>query len=108
MLVTAGPRRYVPAMPRYLIEVAHDPDTVACVHAIEVFLRTGSHYLTHADWGCKDDVHKAWMVLELDTREEALHIVPADFRGRATIVELSKFTPEKLDKLQKKHGLKPA
>ena len=46
-------------MPRFLIEVPHEGTTKACNKAIEVFLRTGSHFLSHADWGCKDGVHKA-------------------------------------------------
>ena len=39
-------------MPRFLIEVEHDATPAACIHAIEVLLRSGSHFLTHADWGC--------------------------------------------------------
>ena len=47
-------------MPRFLIEVPHDADVRACTRAVEVLLRTGSHFLTHADWGCKDNEHKAF------------------------------------------------
>lgn len=38
-------------MARFLIEVPHEPEAVACARAVEIFLRTGSHFLTHADWG---------------------------------------------------------
>ena len=95
-------------MPRYLIEVPHGDDTVACVRAIDVFLRTGSHYLTHADWGCGDGVHKAWMILDVGSKHEALNVVPADFRKDAVITQLSTFTMEKLEKLHRKHGTGPA
>ena len=78
-------------MPRYLIEVPHDPGFAACTHAVEVFLRTGSHYLTHADWGCKDNVHKSWIILELDSKPEALNVVPSEFRAQATVVQLNGF-----------------
>jgi hypothetical protein len=95
-------------MPRFLVEVPHDESTASCIQAIDVFLRTGSHYLTHADWGCQDGVHKAWMVIEVDTRHEARNIVPADYRERAVIVQLNHFSTEQLEKLHRKHGTKPS
>lgn len=94
-------------MPRFLIEVPHGDTTAACVQAIDVFLRTGSHYLTHADWGCLDGVHKAWLIADVETRGEALNIVPADYRAQATIVQLNAFTMEHLQKLHRKHGSRP-
>lgn len=94
-------------MPRFLVEVPHDERTVSCIQAIDVFLRTGSHYLTHADWGCQDGVHKAWMVIEVDTRHEARNIVPADYREKAVVVQLNGFTMENLEKLHRKHGTGP-
>jgi len=44
---------------RFLIEVAHDFNQLACARAVKVFLSTGPHFFTHADWGCKDGEHKA-------------------------------------------------
>ena len=65
---------------RFLIEVPHEEATVACARVVDVFLRTGSHFLSTADWGCKDGVHKAWMVVEVDSKDEARGIVPPAFR----------------------------
>lgn len=90
-------------MPRFLIEVPHEPSYNACVHAVEVFLRTGSHFLTHADWGCLDGEHKAWIVLESDTREHARNVVPPDFRAHAKVVQLNAFSPESLDDIKRHH-----
>ena len=94
-------------MPRFLIEVPHDESTAECIRAIDVFLRTGSHYLTHADWGCGDGVHKAWMVIDVGSKHEAQNIVPADYRRNAIVTQLSSFTMESLEKLHRKHGTKP-
>jgi len=41
-------------MRRFLIEVPHEAERVVCARVVEVFLKTGSHFLTHADWGCMD------------------------------------------------------
>ena len=79
-------------MPRFLIEVPHDPAPIACTRAVEVLLRTGSHFLTHADWGCKDNEHKAWIIMDFDSRHDALNTVPVDFRKDAKVVELNWFT----------------
>ena len=91
-------------MPRFLVEVSHDPNTAACAHAIEVFLRTGSHFLTHAYWGCMDGEHKAWMTLELDSKREALNVVPADYRPHTKIVQLNAFTKGDVDTMHRKLG----
>jgi hypothetical protein len=88
-------------MPRYLIEVSHDPTPLACTKAVQALLRTGSHFLTHADWGCKDGVHKCWMTIELDSRDEAMRVVPPEFRATTLVVELNAFV---LDKDGKVHA----
>lgn len=90
-------------MARFLIEVAHEESTVACARAVEVFLRTGSHFLTHADWGCKDGEHKAWIVVDVDTRDEARGIVPPVYRSQAKIVQLNAFTMKDIEDIIRHH-----
>jgi hypothetical protein len=36
-------------MSRFLIEVPHEEDVISCIRAVEIFLKTGSHFLTNAD-----------------------------------------------------------
>jgi hypothetical protein len=82
-------------MARFVVEVPHEAERIACARVIEIFLKTGSHYLTHADWGCKDGDHKAWIVADVDSREEARSIVPAPMRPQAKVVQLNCFTGRK-------------
>ena len=93
-------------MARFLIEVAHDyaPDAVACSKVIQVFQHTGSHWVTHADWGCRDGNHKAWLVLEADSKDEAMHVVPVQFQADARITRLHKFTIEVIENFLNKHA----
>ena len=91
-------------MPRFLIEVPHPADTLACARVVQVFLASGSHYLTHADWGCGDGVHKAWMVVEVGSKAEAMAIVPPAFRHEATVVRLSRFTMSQIERTLAKHS----
>ena len=91
-------------MSRFLIEVSHDGTAAACARAAELLLRTGSHFLTHADYGCSDKVHKAWIIVDVDSKEEARNIVPAELRAKATIVGLNYFTMDMVDELKRRHG----
>ncbi len=90
-------------MPRFLIEVPHENRKDACDFAVRIFLETGSHFMTNADWGCGDDVHKAWFVLDVENRDQALSILPAVFRKTASIIELQRFTLEDLDGMRAGH-----
>ena len=84
-------------MPRFLIEMNHDPEDLACARVVKVFLVSGSHLLANADWGCKDGVHSAWLIVDVDTKEEARLTVPVPFRADAKIVALNKFSLAEID-----------
>ena len=90
-------------MARFLIEVPHEAERVACARVVETFLKTGSHFLTHADWGCTDGEHKAWIIADVDSRDEARSIVPPSLRSQAKIVQLNYFTLEGLDAILGNH-----
>jgi hypothetical protein len=94
-------------VPRFLVEVAHEPDALACVHVLEAFLRSGSHFLTRADWGCKDGDHRAWMIVEVGTKDEARNIVPSEFRLRTRVVGLHGFTVAEVAEMRRVHGMDP-
>ena len=91
-------------MPRFLIEVPHDESLLPCARAVEVFLKSGSHFLTHADWGCTDGVHKGWIIVEVDSKEEARRILPPVYRAKADIVMLNKFSLQEIDALLRHHA----
>ncbi len=90
-------------MARYLIEVPHEADALACARAVHVFLSTGSHFLTHAEWGCMDGVHSAWIMVDAGTKAEALAIVPPAFRSAARVVGLNRFTMDEIEPILRQH-----
>jgi hypothetical protein len=90
-------------MDRYLIEVAHEPDQLACARAVKLLLETGSHFLTNADFGCNDGDHRAWAIVEAETREEARAILPPLYRYEASIIKLNKFTMDEIDSIISHH-----
>jgi hypothetical protein len=90
-------------MARFLIEVPHEAETIACAKVVKVFLASGSHLLTHADWGCMDGDHHAWMIVDVADKAEAMAIVPPAFRAQARIVGLNYFSMDQIDQILKSH-----
>jgi hypothetical protein len=88
---------------RFLIEVPHEAETLACARAAQVLLQSGSHLLTHADFGCHDGVHKAWIVVDVGSKDDARMLVPLAFRRQATVVQLNKFGLNELEDLINAH-----
>ncbi len=91
-------------MARFLIEVPHEGTTLECARVVELFLRTGSHFLTRAEWGCKDGEHKSWIIIDVDSRDEARGIVPPPYRSQAKIVQLNLFTMKDIEDLRRHHS----
>ena len=90
-------------MARFLIEAPHAEETEACARVVEIFLKTGSHFLSKADWGCMDGDHKAWIIVDVDSKEEARSILPPQFRADAKITKLNYFTMDEIDGILKNY-----
>jgi hypothetical protein len=86
-------------MSRFLIELPHEADGRACAQFVKLALTSGSHFLTHADWGCRDGVHCGWIIVEVDSKAEARSILPPPFRAHAKIVALNFYTLEQIEGL---------
>jgi hypothetical protein len=68
-----------------------------------MFLKSGSHFLSRAEWGCKDGQHKAWMIVDVDSKDEARRILPPGLRPHAKIVQLNTFTIEEIEEILRHH-----
>ena len=91
-------------MSKFLIEVPHAPDELECARVVQVFLATGSHFLSHAEWGCMDGVHSAWMMVDVDNKTEALAILPPAFRSGARIIGLNHFSLAEIEPVLRRHA----
>ena len=90
-------------MARFLIEVSHEAEQVACARVVREFLASGSHLLTHADWGCMDGDHRAWLIVDVADKNEAMAIVPPSQRSAARIIALNAFQMSQIDAILEKH-----
>ena len=84
-------------MPKFLLEVPHSAEPLACAREVHVFLSTGSHFLTNADWGCMDGIHSAWLTVDVASKEEARMMLPSVFRAQAKITGLNKFNLQQIE-----------
>jgi hypothetical protein len=91
-------------MAKYLIEIPHESEKIACMRSVSVLLSTGSHFITNADWGCMDGIHKAWFFMDADSKEEALMVVPPAFRKETKISLLNKFNLKEINSMLEHHG----
>jgi hypothetical protein len=90
-------------MPKFLIEVPHGANKIECLNSVKIFLSSGSHFLTHADWGCLDGEHKAWFTMEANSKSEALQVVPPAYRKDAKISQLNSFSLQVVEEMLKHH-----
>jgi hypothetical protein len=84
-------------MARFLIETNHTVHD--CLRTLDGVLHAGAHWLVKTDWGCRDGVHKAWLIVEAESHDEARHMIPPVFRQAAMLVRLNKFTAEEIRQL---------
>lgn len=90
-------------MAKFLIESPHDATPVACARVVDVFLKSGSHFLSRADWGCKDGDHRAWIVVEVDSKDEARGILPPALRANSKVIQLNCFSIEEIESILSGH-----
>ena len=92
-------------MTKFLVEVSHSPEKIECLRRIQSYVSSASDFLTHADWGCLDGEHKAWFIMEVDSKEEALRVVPPFYRKDTKITKLSKINLTEVENLLKQHQI---
>jgi hypothetical protein len=74
-------------MERFMIESPHSVED--CDQVVRDLHAAG--YLHHFEWGCKENEHTAWAIVDAENIEHAKQIVPWYVRDKARIVRLVKF-----------------
>ncbi len=90
-------------MPKYHVEVPHGSSMQACVQAMYAFMHSASHFIANSEWGCDDDVHKAWVIVEAADKDEVRMMLPPEFRKDAQITLLARYDRQKIDEIIHKH-----
>jgi len=81
-------------MNRYMVISEHTAEE--CRQAVKYFAEFYAGYITHYEWGCKDNDHHAYAIIEADSHEEARMTVPPLLRDKAKVIMLTRFYPKKI------------
>ncbi len=89
-------------MARFLIETRHTSEHDGCVRALDAITRFGSHFATHAEFGCEVGEHAGWLIVDVDDLETASQMVPPQYREGAKVIRLSRWTREQIEEMLKR------
>ena len=79
-------------MDRYLVILPHTSED--CRKVLKQIESIGA--ITHFDWGCKDGDHTGYVLLEAESKPQALMVVPTLERHQARVIKLNRFSPEEV------------
>ena len=80
-------------MGKYIVISSHTAED--CRNAVKYFREYHAGFLTHFEWGCYDNDHTAYAIIEAESHEEAKMAVPPLFRDKTRVVKLTNFDPKK-------------
>lgn len=80
-------------MERYILISSHTSQD--CKMAIKHFMHYNPGFLTHFEWGCMDNDHSAYAIVEAESHESALMAVPTILREKTRVIKLTSFDPAK-------------
>ena len=88
-------------MSRFVVISEHTAED--CRATVKHFSEYYPGFLTHFEWGCYDNDHRAYATIEAESHDHALMAVPPAFRPKAKAIKVVTFDPRvKGDKLHTK------
>ena len=81
-------------MDRYIVISRHTQED--CQLAIKYFKEFHAGFLTHFEWGCYDNDHNAYAIIEAENHEQAKLSVPPLFRDKTRVIKLTTFDPKEI------------
>lgn len=80
-------------MDRYIVISPHTSQD--CKMAVKQFREHNAGFLTHFEWGCMDNDHTAYVIIDAENHETARMSVPPVFREKTKVIKLTSFDPMK-------------
>ena len=79
-------------MPLYLVKSRHEQN--GCLHALDEQVAHDLRSLEEFVYTCGEGDHAGYAIVEANSRDEALKILPELLRREATIWKVDRFTPD--------------
>ena len=76
-------------MDRYIVISNHTAED--CRMAVKHFKEYHAGFLTHFEWGCLDNDHNAYAIIEAESHSHAKMAVPPFLRDKARVILLTTF-----------------
>jgi len=86
---------------RFLVECPHTKED--CLEALDSVVALSHSLMDRFDWGCNDDVHVGWLMIEAEDASTAKMMVPTNIRAKAKAIQLTKFTPQQVMSFHEAH-----
>ena len=80
-------------MDRYIVISPHTAED--CKMAVKEFRLHNAGFLTRFEWGCMDNDHTAYVIIDAENHETARMSVPPVFREKSKVIKLTSFDPMK-------------
>lgn len=87
-------------MAAYMIELTHTPDM--CLETLDRMAEKESGILDRTWWGCMDENHTGWAIVQADSKEQVVQRVRAANLEEVEITEVSRLTVKDIRKLHEK------
>ncbi len=78
-------------MATYLITTRHEPEQ--CLRALDEELAKGPDILNKFVYGCKDGDHTGYAIVDVESKDKALSLVPEFLQDSACISRVDKYGP---------------
>jgi hypothetical protein len=82
-------------MERYIVISPHTVEE--CKMTVKQFRKYNAGFLTHFEWGCMDNDHNAYAIIEAESHENAKMPIPPIFREKSRVIKLTYFDPMKTE-----------
>jgi hypothetical protein len=79
-------------MHRFIVISPHTAED--CKMAVKQFREYNAGFLTHFEWGCLDNDHTAYAIIDAENHETARMSVPPLFREKTRVVRVTHFNPK--------------
>jgi hypothetical protein len=79
-------------MDRYIVISPHTAED--CKMAVKQFRQYNPGFLTHFEWGCADNDHTAYVIINAEDHDNARMSVPPIFREKTKVTRLINFDPK--------------
>ena len=87
---------------RFMVEIPHT--NAQCMQMLDDIKEKTPDILHKIEWGCMDNNHTGFAVVEANKKEDVLKMLPEKERSKAKVTKLEKFSKKQIEDFHKEHA----